>query len=70
MNRTVPPSALALGLGTVTVARRATVSPGLDVVGVALTVTAVGARATQAVTRLYASMDPRPEAQSYPSAAA
>ena len=44
--------------------------PGVVDVGMAVRAIVVGASAAQAVTRLKASIDPRPEAQSYPVAAA
>ncbi len=70
MNVTLPVTTSALGMGTLTVAVSA--SPGVPsvvAVGAAAIATVVGAIPATALTRLNASIDPSPDAQSYPASA-
>jgi hypothetical protein len=68
VNVTLPPSAV-VALLAVTVAVKFTLEPSSTVEESAATVIVVGAWSAHARTRLAASMDPRPDAQSYPVAA-
>ena len=64
MNVTVPLSVSAFGVGTSTVAVRVTSAPSLVVVGSATSAVVVFASTSQSLTRLLASIEPSPVAQS------